>query len=80
MDKSKSTIFGASIIGISAILWGFDGIALTPQLYNLDITFVVFILHFIPFVLMNIFLHKKYILLKTLNTSEFISLFFFLEV
>ncbi|MEN8138748.1 MAG: DMT family transporter [Bacteroidota bacterium] len=76
MDKSKSVIFGATIIGISAILWGFDGIALTPRLYNLDVTFVVFILHLIPFLLMNLFLYKKYSLLKTLDKSELISLIF----
>ena len=76
MEKSKSVIFGAVIIGISASLWGFDGVYLTPQLYNLDITFVVFILHLIPFVLMNIFLHKKYANLKILNKQEVISLVF----
>ena len=76
MEKTKSVIFGATIIGISASLWGFDGVYLTPQLYNLDVTFVVFILHFIPFVLMNIFLHKKYVHLKTLNTQELLSLLF----
>jgi len=74
MEKSRSVIFGASIIGISAMLWGFDGIALTPQLYNLDITFVVFILHFLPFVLMNIFFYKKYSLIKTLSRSELFSM------
>ena len=76
MEKTKSVIFGATIIGISASLWGFDGVYLTPQLYNLDVTFVVFILHFIPFVLMNIFLYKKYVYLKTLNTQEIFSLLF----
>ena len=76
MDKSKSVIFGASIIGISASLWGFDGVYLTPQLYNLDVTFVVFILHAIPFALMNIFLHKKYSHLKSLDNQELISLIF----
>lgn len=76
MEKNKSIIFGASIIGVSASLWGFDGVFLTPQLYNLDVTFVVFILHFIPFTLMNVFFHKKYSHLKTLNTQELLSMIF----
>ena len=75
-EKNKSIIIGALAIGISASLWGFDGVFLTPQLYNLDITFVVFILHLIPFILMNIFLFKKYDHLKSLNTQEFLSLIF----
>jgi drug/metabolite transporter (DMT)-like permease len=41
-------------------MWGFDGVVLTPRLYNLDIGFVVFMLHLVPFVLMNIFLFKQY--------------------
>ncbi len=41
-------------------MWGLDGIALTPQLYNLNIGFVVFIVHFVPFIIMNIFLYKQY--------------------
>ena len=76
MEKTKSVIFGAIIIAVSASLWGFDGVYLTPQLYNLDVTFVVFILHAIPFILMNIFLYKKYAHLKTLDKQELLSLVF----
>ena len=41
-------------------MWGFDGVVLTPRLYNLDVGFVVFMLHLVPFVIMNIFLFKQY--------------------
>ena len=75
-EKTKSIIIGAIVIGVSASLWGFDGVFLTPQLYNLNISFVVFILHFTPFVLMNVFLHKKYVHLKSLDTQELLSLLF----
>ena len=74
MNKGKNAIFGAIIISISAILWGFDGVVLTPQLYNLDISFVVFILHLIPFLLMNTVFYNKYKMLKTLDRSELISM------
>jgi len=74
MDKSKNAILGATIISIAAILWGFDGVVLTPQLYNLDLDFVVFTLHFIPFLLMNVLFYNRYGELKGLKRSELLSL------
>lgn len=71
---NKQVILGAVVIGISATFWGFDGIVLTPRLFNLPVPFVVFILHFVPFLLMNFFLYKRYSLLKTLTKTELFSL------
>ncbi len=73
-DK-KSTLIGAVSIAIAATLWGFDGIVLTPGLYNLDVKFVVFILHFLPFMLMSLFLYKRLKYFKFLNTQEKLALF-----
>ncbi|MEA3478695.1 MAG: DMT family transporter [Bacteroidota bacterium] len=74
-DKlQKAKITGAIAISIAAILWGFDGIVLTPRLYNLDVGFVVFILHLIPFILMNVFLFREYKYLKTFNVDDYITL------
>jgi len=73
-DK-KTTLIGAVSIAIAATLWGFDGIVLTPGLYNLDVKFVVFILHFLPFIVMSVFLYKRLKLFRNLNSSEKISLF-----
>ncbi len=56
----KNIVLGSVAVSISAILWGFDGVVLTPRLYNLDVGYVVFMLHIIPFVLMNFFLFKEY--------------------
>lgn len=58
--KNKQLIAGTSAISISAIMWGFDGVVLTPRLSNLDVIWVVFVLHAIPFLLMNIFMFKQY--------------------
>ncbi|MCK5776580.1 MAG: EamA family transporter [Bacteroidales bacterium] len=76
MEKKKqnSVILGAVLIAVSATLWGFDGIVLTPRLNNLNVAFVVFILHLIPFLLMMPFLFKRFSFLKTLDTSEYFSL------
>lgn len=75
MENRKNVVLGAILISISAILWGFDGVVLTPRLSNLNISFVVFVLHLFPFILMNLFLFKRYKLLKILSRNETIALF-----
>lgn len=75
MENRKNVVLGAILISLSAILWGFDGVVLTPRLSNLNISFVVFVLHLIPFILMNLVLFNRYKLLKKLNLNETIALF-----
>ena len=73
--KLRSTvILGALAVSFSAILWGFDGVVLTPRLYNLDVGFVVFMLHLIPFVIMNLFLYRQYRHLKQFSRQDLIIL------
>ncbi len=72
--SKKTTLTGGIAISFSAILWGLDGIVLTPQLYNLDVGYVVFILHLIPFLLMNIFLYKEYSKIRIFNSSDYFTL------
>ncbi len=72
----RNIIIGAIAICISATLWGFDGVVLTPNLYNLRVDYVVFILHLIPFVLMSLFMHKQFGHLRSFGKSDY--LFFFL--
>jgi len=72
MEKIRSSVLlGAVAVSISAILWGFDGIVLTPRLFNLDVAFVVFILHLFPFILMNIFLFRQYRFLKKFTLTDY---------
>ncbi len=71
-EKKNIRIKGALAVAVSAMLWGVDGILLTPQLYNLNTAFVVFLLHLFPFLLMNFFFFKEYRLLKTMTRSDFI--------
>jgi len=73
---NREKVAGALLVAFAASLWGMDGIVLTPQLYNLDVLFVVFVLHAVPFLLMNIFLFDRYKNLQKLNLSDFIALFF----
>jgi drug/metabolite transporter (DMT)-like permease len=70
VPEKRNIVFGALAVSVSAILWGFDGIVLTPRLYNLDVGYVVFMLHFIPFVLMNLFLFKQYREIKKFSKED----------
>ncbi len=70
----QKTIVGASAISFAAILWGLDGVVLTPRLYALPIGYVVFIFHMLPFLIMNFFFGRQYRKLKVFNTSDYIYL------
>lgn len=70
--RKNQLISGTIAISISAILWGFDGVVLTPRLYNLDVGWVVFVLHVIPFLIMNLFLFREYTNLKTFIKQDYI--------
>jgi drug/metabolite transporter (DMT)-like permease len=74
MEESKKKYIGATAIILAATMWGFDGVVLTPRLYNLNVGFVVFMLHFVPFVLMNTFLFKEYKRLKEFTKADFLLL------
>jgi drug/metabolite transporter (DMT)-like permease len=76
MEKQVNQVVQGTIaISVAAILWGFDGVVLTPRLFNLNVIYVVFMLHFIPFVLMNIFLSKQYLHLKHFVRQDYITFF-----
>lgn len=73
MKLIKNQVFAGSIaISISAILWGFDGVVLTPRLYNLHVGWVVFVLHAVPFLIMNLFLFKQWKNLGTFLKQDYL--------
>ncbi|MCK9448841.1 MAG: DMT family transporter [Bacteroidales bacterium] len=73
--KRMTLIVGSLAVGLSAILWGFDGVFLTPQLGGLDVVYVVFILHIVPFLLMNILFYKEYRQLRYMHRSDLLTFF-----
>jgi len=78
--KFNRTVFtGAMAICLAATLWGLDGIVLTPRLYTVNIGLVVFIFHALPFLLMNVFMHREYRHLKTFTAGD-VLLFFLLSL
>lgn len=76
----KQKLIGAFAISIAAAFWGFDGVVLTPELYSLQsVPFVVFMLHALAFVIMNIFLFKEYRIMKQF-TKEDVGIFFLIAL
>ncbi len=71
----KEKLIGAFAISFAAALWGVDGVVLTPRLHNLNVAFVVFVLHALAFLIMNTFLFREYTHLKRLSTSDAITFF-----
>ena len=71
-DKPK--IIGAAAFCLAAALWGLDGVVLTPRLYNLQVGFVVFMLHLIPFALMQFFLFREYKNRKNFTPGDWLTL------
>jgi drug/metabolite transporter (DMT)-like permease len=72
MSNRNAIIIGAISISVAAMMWGLDGVVLTPRLYNLDVGFVVFILHALPFLLMHSFLYKQYRYLKVFSRQDYV--------
>lgn len=72
MSANRAVITGAVSISFAATMWGLDGVVLTPRLYNLDVGWVVLILHALPFILMQTFLLKEYQHLKTFTAHDYL--------
>lgn len=70
------SLIGALLICFAAILWGIDGVILTPRLFGMPVPFAVFLLHIIPFLIMQPFLHGTYKKLRGLSGKTFGILFF----
>jgi len=71
----REKLIGAFAISLAAAFWGFDGVVLTPRLYNLNVAFVVFMLHALAFLIMNTFLFKEYKQIRNFSRSDFMTFF-----
>jgi drug/metabolite transporter (DMT)-like permease len=72
MTPRKAILVGAVSISLAATMWGLDGVVLTPRLYNLDVGWVVLILHALPFILMHAFLYREYRHLKEFTAKDYV--------
>lgn len=78
--KKNTTLLGSALIVIGAIMWGIDGILITPSYFSkfhfYDVNFIVFIAHFLPTLILSILFTKQYKELKNFTKSDY--LFFIL--
>jgi drug/metabolite transporter (DMT)-like permease len=74
--NNKTNLIYMIMIALAAALWGLDGVVLTPRLSNIHVVLVVFLLHALPFLVMNTFLFKRYQELKKIDKRAFYSLLF----
>lgn len=78
--KKNNMILGGFLIIIAAIMWGLDGILLTPSYFSkfhfYDVNFIVFIAHAIPTFILSVLFTKQFKMLKTFTKSDY--LFFML--
>ncbi len=70
LKNKKTQIVAALAIITAATAWGFDSVVLTPRLFNLNLGLVVFLLHIIPFSIMQFFLFKEYKKLAAFDRSD----------
>lgn len=66
---------GAYFVAMAAMMWGFDAVVLTPRLYNLDVAYVVFMLHALPFAAMQPLLYREYAWATRMRPSDITYLF-----
>jgi drug/metabolite transporter (DMT)-like permease len=71
--KNK-TYLGALSVAVAAALWGISGIIFIPHLSNLPTFFVVFMMHFLPFLILTVFFYKQYKYVKIFSKMDWLIL------
>ncbi|MEX1309963.1 MAG: DMT family transporter [Candidatus Sulfomarinibacteraceae bacterium] len=71
----SNTSAGAFAVCVAAALWGLDGVVLTPRLFNLAVPLVVFLLHAVPFGLMQPVLWSCWRRLRAFDRRTWLVLF-----
>ena len=74
--KKNNTVLGGSLIVIAAIIWGLDGVLLTPSYFSkfhfYDVKFIVFIAHAIPTLILSVFISEKFKELRNFTKGDFL--------
>ena len=71
--KNK-TYLGALSVAVAAALWGISGIIFIPHLSNLPTSFVVFMMHSLPFLILTVFFYKQYRYVKVFTKQDWLIL------
>ena len=74
--KRNTSILGGFLIVIAAVMWGLDGVLLTPSYFSkfhfYDVNFIVFIAHAIPAVILSLLFFGQYMELKNFTKNDYI--------
>ena len=74
--KRNTSILGGFLIVIAAVMWGLDGVLLTPSYFSkfhfYDVNFIVFIAHAIPAVILSLLFFGQYRELKNFTKNDYI--------
>ena len=74
--KKNNLILGGFLVVIAAIMWGLDGVLLTPSYFSkfhfYDVNFIVFIAHAIPTLILSVLFAKQYKMLKEFTKNDYI--------
>lgn len=71
--KNTSTVFSSIFVIIAASLWAVDGIVLTPSLYSLPVTLVVFIESMVVALLLTPLFKKYFTQIKSLAPKDWLA-------
>lgn len=75
-NLTNTTLLGSILIIIGAIMWGLDGVLLTPLYFSkfhfYDVNFIVFVAHLIPTIILSIIFPKQYKEIKNFTKNDFI--------
>lgn len=77
-NKTNKMFLGSILVIFAAMMWGLDGVLLTPLYFSkfnfFDVNFIVFIAHAIPTLILSIFFHKEYKKIRNFTRSDFLFL------
>jgi len=72
--RDPRKLASAAAICTAASLWGLDGVVLTPRLFGLPVLFVVFLIHAVPFLVMQPILFSTWRELAAMNRRSWAAL------
>lgn len=72
--RDPKLMASAGAICVAAALWGLDGVVLTPRLSGLPVLFVVFLIHAVPFLVMQPILFRTWRELAAMDRQSWLAL------
>lgn len=71
----KGFVFGALAVMLAALLWSLDGVFFRPKFYNLPSGLVVFLEHFLGFIILCPFIFTKWKKIGQLKQRDWLAIF-----